>query len=401
MNILFLSLLDFESVEEHNIYTDLLRKFRDNGHLIYIVSPMERRKNLETFLIEDGNCKILKLKIGNIQKTRYIEKGLSLLTLQKKYINGIVRYFENVEFDLILYATPPITLYSVVKRMKEKHRATTYLLLKDIWPQGMVDLGIISEKSILYHYFRKKEKNMYAVSDYIGCMSENNVKYLLEHNPELDIRRIEVCPNSIEPLSVFDISKTDKNALKEKYGIPQDKILFLYGGNLGKPQGLDFMLQVIEGCEETDCFFLIIGDGTEYSKIQDAIRKMSPKKIKLIKNLPHNEYEQIVHISDVGLLFLNPHFTVPNIPSRMLSYMNASLPVLAATDKSTDIKRLFEETGMGYWCLNGEREVFLDYIKKMKDSAARIDMGKKARACLEKYYTVQICYDIIMKHMKQ
>lgn len=399
MNILFLSLLDFSSIDERSIYTDLLKKFRDNGHNIYAVSPVERRKNGETYLIEEDNCTILKLKIGNIQKTNYIEKGISLLALQRQYIHGIDTYFPDVKFDLVLYATPPVTLCNVVKYIKEKHGAVTYLLLKDIWPQGMVDLGIISTNSPIYHYFRKKEKSIYAVSDYIGCMSENNVEYLREHDSWIDAGRIEVCPNSIEPTNPECVSAEEKERLKDKYGIPKDKIIFLYGGNLGRPQGLDFLLQAVEQCKDKECFFLIVGDGTEYQKVRDAVERMNADKVKLIKYLPKEEYEQIVPISDVGLIFLNPCFTVPNIPSRILSYMQASLPMLAATDRSTDLKRIFEDCNLGYWCFNGDMEAFLEGVERLKDSTLRRTMGLNSRQYLEKHYTVQICYDTIMKHM--
>lgn len=398
MKILFLSLLDFDSIEEHNIYTDLIRKFRNSGHMLYAVSPVERRKKTEPFIIEEDNCRILKLKIGNIQKTNYLEKGISLLRLQKQYIGGIEHYFQDVKFDLILYATPPVTLYNVVKTMKKKHNAITYLLLKDIWPQGMVDLGVISANSLLYHYFRGKEKKMYSVSDYIGCMSENNVEYLLKHNPELNANSIEVCPNSIEPLSVTEISPEQKNLIRKNYGLPADKIIFLYGGNLGRPQGLDFLLQVIEKCEEEDCFFLIVGDGTEYQRVQNAVSGMDEKKVRLIKYLPKEEYEQIVCASDVGMVFLSPEFTVPNIPSRILSYMQYSLPMLAATDNSTDIKRIYEEADMGYWCFNGDIDTFLKHVKKLKNNKVREKMGENGRAYLEKHYTAEICYEVIMKH---
>lgn len=72
MNILFLTLLDFESIEEHNIYTDLLRKFSQYGHNIYAISPVERRKKQNTRLIKENDVTILKLKIGNTQKTNII-----------------------------------------------------------------------------------------------------------------------------------------------------------------------------------------------------------------------------------------------------------------------------------------------------------------------------------------
>ncbi len=399
MNILFLSLLDFESVEEHNIYTDLLREFRKNGHKLHVVSPIERRKKRETFLIEQKDCKILKLKIGNIQKTNYIEKGISLLSLQRQYIRGIAHNFADVKFDLILYATPPVTFQKVVKYIKNRDGAVTYLLLKDIWPQGVVDLGVLKNGGILYRYFRKKEKDMYAVSDYIGCMSENNVKYLLEHNPEICAERVEMCPNSVEPLQNPKLAEEEKIVIRKKYGIPLDKTIFLYGGNLGRPQGLDFLLQIIERCERKDCFFLIVGDGTEYQRIYSAVSDMDEDKVKLIKYLPKEEYERIVSVSDVGLIFLNPCFTVPNIPSRMLSYMQASLPMLAATDGSTDLKRIFEEAHIGCWCRNGDQEAFLRHLEKLTDSVVRREMGENSREYLEKHYTVKESYDIIMQHM--
>lgn len=399
MNILFLSLLDFQTIDEHNIYTDLLREFKKRGHSLYIVSPVERKKKQKTHLIESDNCKILKLQIGNIQKTNYFEKGISLILLQGQFIKGIKRFFSCVKFDLVLYATPPINLQKVVEYVKRRDKAVTYLLLKDIWPQGIVDLGIISSHNPIYYYFREKERRIYSISDYIGCMSENNVKYLLEHNPELCEDKVEICPNSIEPLPPNVLSQEEKNAVKRKYGIPEDKIIFLYGGNLGRPQGLSFLLQVIKDCEEQDCFFLIVGDGTEYQRIAESVSSMDENKVKLIKYLPKEEYEQLVNISDVGLIFLNPSFIVPNIPSRILSYMQASLPMLAATDKSTDIRRLFEEANMGYWCLNGDTNAFLKGVKLFKNNVLRSEYGKNSRDYLERHYTSKLCCEIIMKHL--
>lgn len=358
MKILFLSLLDFESIEENNIYTDLLREFRRYGHELFVVSPIERRKNRNTYVIKGENCSILKLKIGNVQKTSYIEKGISLLRLQGQFIKGILNFFEEIHFDLVLYATPPITLQKVVKTIKKRDHAITYLLLKDIWPQGIVDLGILKPHGMMYSYFRRKEKDIYKISDFIGCMSENNVRYLLKHEPWLDSDKMEVCPNSIDVLSHNDLTEEEKNSIKKEMGFPLNKLILLYGGNLGKPQGLDFLLQAIVACESLDCFFLIVGDGTEYQRIKNAVDHMDKGVVKLIKFLPNKEYNKLAEISDVGLVFLNPSFTVPNIPSRMLSYMNASLPILAATDECTDLKKIIEEGKMGYWCKNGDMDAF-------------------------------------------
>ena len=108
MRILFISLLDFDSLSERNIYTDLLREFVKNGHYVYCISPVERRTKVQTQLKEDGH--ILKLRIGNTQKTNILEKGISTLLIEPQFIHAIKKYFSKIKFDLILYSTPPLRL---------------------------------------------------------------------------------------------------------------------------------------------------------------------------------------------------------------------------------------------------------------------------------------------------
>ncbi|KII50801.1 hypothetical protein QR19_15085, partial [Enterococcus faecalis] len=138
-----------------------------------------------------------KLKIGNIQKTNLLEKGISTIQIEQQFINGIKHYFSDIKFDLVVYSTPPVTFAKVVDFIKKRDNCKSYLLLKDIFPQNAVDLGKISKKSLIYKYFRKKEVSLYEVSDYIGTMSEKNSQYILHHN-EFDRRKIvEINPNSI------------------------------------------------------------------------------------------------------------------------------------------------------------------------------------------------------------
>ena len=248
MNVLFLTLSGFESLQERGIYTDLLREFVKNGHFVYAVSPVEKRKGQPTHLVQEGNATILRLQIGNTQKTNIIEKGISTVTLESKFVAGIKKYFAKVKFDLILYSTPPITLVNAIAYVKKRDNAKTYLLLKDIFPQNAVDLGMLQTsgvKGLLYRYFRGKEKRLYALSDYIGCMSQANVEYVLKHNPEIEPARVEICPNSIEVIDK-SVDEQTKVAIRIKYGIPLDKKVFIYGGNLWKPQGIPFLITCLE-----------------------------------------------------------------------------------------------------------------------------------------------------------
>ena len=403
MNVLFLTLLDFSTIDENGIYTDLMREFIKDGHDLYIISPTEKRKNKPTNLIDNGKVKILKLQIGNTQKTNLIEKGISTLTIESKFKNGIKKYFSDVKFDLVLYSTPPITLQKAVEFVKFRDQAKTYLLLKDIFPQNAVDLGMLKTsgiKSLIYKYFRDKEERLYKISDYIGCMSNTNVEFLLKHNPSLSNEIVEVCPNSIEPVDV-DISGQEKKQIREKYNLPIDKTIFIYGGNLGKPQGIDFLIECIKANENNkQSYFLIIGSGTEFGKLESFFNQEKPKHAKLLSQLPRNDYEVLANTCDVGLIFLDRRFTIPNFPSRLLSYMQASMPTLAATDLNTDIGKVIESGSFGYWCESVDVDKFNQLVNKLCDEKLRIGLGRNARDYLEEHYSAKHSYEIIIKHFK-
>ncbi len=401
MNILFLTLLDFSSVHERGIYTDLLREFVNNNYSLYVVSPVEKRKNINTNLIVEKNIQILKLEIGNIQKTNVIEKGVSTLTLEKKIINGIKKFFSDVKFDLILYSTPPITFYNAIKFVKNRDNAKTYLLLKDIFPQNAVDIGLLSKKGfkgLIYKYFRKKEKKLYKISDYIGCMSEANVSFIINHNTDLDANKVEICPNSIEP-AYINIDEKEKVNIKIKYGIPLDKTVFIYGGNLGKPQGIDFLMECIKINElNQQSFFVIVGSGTEFTRLNKFFKENNFYNSILIQYLDKKDYNLLVRACDIGLIFLDNRFTIPNFPSRILSYMEASMPVLAATDVNTDVGDVIIKSQFGYWCESRDVYEYNSLLNKLCDTALIKQLGKNARKYLEENYDVKKTYDIIIRH---
>lgn len=402
MRVLFLTLLSFESISERNLYADLLREFVNNGHQVYVISPTEKRDRKKTHIVEEDNVTILRLQIGNTQKTNIIEKGISTLLIEPQFKIAIKEYFSDIKFDLILYSTPPITFVSAIEYVKKRDGAKTYLLLKDIFPQNAVDIGLISKtglKGLLYKHFRKQEKKLYSISDRIGCMSQANVDYVVRHNSEVNLAVVEVCPNSIDVIDK-SVDKSTRKQIREKYSIPLDKKVFIYGGNLGKPQGIPFLIECLKKCEGIeDAYFLIVGDGTEYGVLENYVETEKQQNVKLMKRMPKDDYDTMVGACDVGLLFLDHRFTIPNFPSRLLSYMQAKLPVLACTDPNTDIGKIITEGGFGWWCESDDADAFCRTIKTAMDSQKE-ELGLKAYNYLQNKYTVEESYNIIQRGLK-
>ncbi len=411
LNILFLSLGEFSDLSQSSVHIDIMKRFAAE-HNVFLVCKCERRLQQDTKLTEEYNIHVLRVKTGNLKRSNLLEKGISTILVEPQFLNAIKKYFDNVKFDLVLYETPPITFANVVKYIKKKSNAVTYLMLKDIFPQNAVDIGMLNKsgiKGVIYQYFRRKEKALYRVSDYIGCMSEANVKYILEHNAWIDPSIVEVCPNTINAKDMSVDSVTELT-IRDKYHIPRDKVVFVYGGNLGKPQGIPYLIECLRKLDRiqkgnpeeaiSNAFILIIGSGTEFNSIRSYIDQESPANIRLMSSLPGSDYNSMVGACDVGMLFLDHRFTIPNFPSRVLSYMQAKLPVLAVTDPNTDVGTVITKGDFGWWCESNKVDITVNTINdicKMKKSDLTT-MGCNGWEYLISKYSVNVAYDAIISH---
>lgn len=442
MKIIFLTMVSLPSLSDRGIYTDLLRHFKEKGHKISIVFPRERRQGKETEFYEEESTKFLAVQTLNLQKSSVKEKGIGQVLVDGQFKRAIIEYWPKERFDLILYSTPPITLIKTIEYVKKENPgAKTYLLLKDIFPQNAVDIGMLQSMPVqgsmfkvqswvsfgkyqLYKMFRRKEKRLYALSDYIGCMSPANVRYVIEHNPEVDPAKVEVAPNSIEAPCPpkgenFENESEDDKVLREnneryhirkKYNLPLDKPVFIYGGNLGKPQGIPFLVECLEAnAHRDDCHFVVVGNGTEFPRLKEwygSLREKSQKNlnqnlsITLMEGLPKEDYDQLVRSCDVGLIFLDHRFTIPNYPSRLLSYLENKMPVLCATDPNTDMGRIAEENGYGFWCESNSVASFTAQLNRMLSSDISA-MGQNGFNYLCNNYLVSNTYETIVKHVYQ
>ena len=420
MNLLYLTMSPVTDINAGGVHTDFLRKFRDEGHNVYVVSPRERRMGLPTSLKEQDGINILGVRTLNVTRANVVEKGLGQVSIELLFKRAIKKYFRGVKFDIIAYATPPITFVGAIKYVKKLNpQAMSYLLLKDIFPQNAVDLGMLKNglevrgeglgklpvnfvKYVLHRGFRRKEKELYRISDWIGCMSPANVKYVIEHNPEVDPGKVEVCPNTFAVPSE-DFVQTRMicgcTNIRQKYGLPVDKPVFFYGGNLGQPQGIPFLIKCLDANRSReDCHFLIVGDGFEYPRIAKWYEETKPANVTLLKRLPKEDYDTLARSCDVGLIFLDYRFTIPNYPSRLLSCLTQHKPIIACTDPNCDTGTIAEENGYGFWCPSNSVEAFTKAVDKMLASDIK-QMGEKGYQFFLENYTVQNTYAKIMSHV--
>lgn len=404
MNILFLTMSpQLLRVEASGIYNDLMRKFVAEGHGVYVMAPLERRNKQRTTMCKQCGVNVLEVWTLNVMRANLVEKGIGQILLESQFKAALKKHLKDVKFDVILYSTPPITFSKVIAYAKKLNpQAISYLMLKDIFPQNAIDINMLSTngiKGLIYRSFLKKEKQLYRLSDRIGCMSPANVEYLLKHNPAIDSLRVEICPNSYDIKGFVALPDDERKEIRKKYGLPEDKPIYIYGGNLGKPQGVPFLVECLKAVKDRqDCHFVVVGSGTDYALLDTFIKEEKPVSVSLFSSIPKEDYEKLADSCDVGLIFLDYRFTIPNFPSRMLSYIMNKKPYVAATDPNSDVGTIAESNGFGYWCLSNDVTAFCAAIDKMQKSDM-VKMGENGYNFYLNNYTVEHTYNTIIKHL--
>ena len=225
------------------------------------------------------------------------------------------------------------------------------------------------------------------------------MKYVLRHNPALEPQQVEVCPNSEEP-DFWTVSPEEASAIRAKYGIPQGRKIFLYGGNLGRPQDIPFVIECLRAAVHVPDAFVICGSGTEYGKLRTFVEAEKYSNLLLLSGLPRADYDKLVRSCHVGLLFLDHRFTIPNFPSRLLSYLQAGLPAIACTDPATDIGDIAQAGGFGWKCPSDDPAAFVRTVERAC-SADLAAMGDAGRMYFSAHYTAEQSYEIIMRGLER
>lgn len=377
------------------IYTDLAEELLNNDHYIKVVALDGRHEFKKSSSNKERGIDVLRIKVGSLYNVSFIRKGLSALTLKHKVIYAINKFLKNEKFDFVLFETPPITLIDIVMWLMRKYNCISFLMLKDIFPQNAIDLGILRKSNLIYWYFKYKEKLLYKNSTIIGCMSEMNRKYILQNNSYINGNKVRIFLNTERNSLNTKIFSDFK--MRKKLGISDDCVLAIYGGNLGKPQGLDFLLQIINEYKNNKIvMFLIIGKGSEKNRIYKYIDNNNLKNVVKLEFLPKEDYEKILVECDIGLIFLDNRFTIPNIPSRTLTYMNCCIPIMAATDKNTDYYKMLTEANCGYCVLSGDINEYKRFFDKLiNDKELRIKLGNNGKEYFQKYLTSKVSVKIL------
>jgi glycosyltransferase involved in cell wall biosynthesis len=320
---------------------DLAIELFRQGHEPIVITPSNEINDEWEAGFMDG-VQVLRLAAGSSHKTgSYFLRTLSEFLLPFLMIYKLRKSpFNDMQWKLIIWYSPSIFFGLLIWKMKRNAGCKTYLILRDIFPEWALDLGLI-RKGVTYVFFKLIADFQYSMADTIGVQTKSNLTYLTDwaNRPH---RNLQVLQNWQTPRknigSSINVANTSLAGRK----------IFVYIGNMGIAQGMDIFIDLAEQLNNNaDLGFLFVGRGSEVLRLKASIKELSLSNILFFDEIDPHEIPVLLEQCLVGLLALDPRHTTHNIPGKFLTYLLASLPVLARLNAGTDLGHLIEDEGVG------------------------------------------------------
>lgn len=321
---------------------DLAIELSNQGHeVVVITSDSELTKkcveSIEIFGV------LIRVKSSEIKKANYYKRAI------REFIQPFIMLsafrssnVSNFPLDGIVWYSPSIFFGLLIKLLKLKYKCTTYLVLRDLFPDWALDLGIL-KKGFVYRILKLIEHNQYKVADRIGVQSPGNIE-LMSGGDRIK-SKCEVLWNWLSKDS--DISKKSSIRVNETH--LNGRNIFVYAGNMGVAQNVDILINLAENLQyREDVGFIFVGRGNRAKDLRTITNERKLNNVIFFDEIDPSEIPDLYSQCHVGLVALDPRHKTHNIPGKFLSYMKAGLPVLASINPGNDLIDLIESYKVGY-----------------------------------------------------
>jgi len=374
---------------------ELACDFQQNGHEVSVFCPSNNNLKTIECLCIDG-VRVYKFPNGPVKNVSKIRRAIneSMLSINAwRHLSGIIK---GNAIDGVVYYSPSIFFGLIVKKIKKIWNCNSYLILRDSFPQWLVDQNIIRKGGMAERYFKLFEKINYQSADSIGVMSQKNHEIFVENFKHFK-DKAEVLYNWA---SISNIDNIEQSNLRSELGL-ENKIIFFYGGNIGHAQDMANIMRLVKGMKDYDnVHFLLIGQGDEVSLVQQYIFEHALKNCTYLPSISQEEYKAVLKCVDIGLFSLARNHSIHNFPGKLLGYMANKLPILGSVNEGNDLKDVVSQAGAGFIYTNGEDDQLLHAaIELATSSQLREAVGKKSLSLLNEKFTVMSASSKILQSL--
>ena len=353
------------------------------GHEAFVLTPSHTSKSAQQFRVEDG-ISVLRIKCPKTKVSSAYRRGVNELALSPLMWSRGKDAFKKWKIDLIAYYSPSIFFWSLVKRLKELWGCPAFLILRDIFPKYLTDIGYMRD-GLAYRYLSWHEKQNYDVADLILAQSSGDLSSFQggDRNRTYKTVLLYNWASATPPESLPEMN------FRRKLGL-SDQVVFIYGGNFGIANEIGNLLHLTYRMRQLDgVHFVFIGQGYAQAQMRRFLAEKNLSNATILAPVSHSEYLGILQEADVGLISLSGRLKNHNFPGKLLSCLRMSKPALISTNPGNDVMQLVQSKDAGLVSSAGDIDSLYDNAMRLaNDPCLRKSMGRNGHALLQRDFSV-------------
>lgn len=244
--------------------------------------------------------------------------------------------------DKVLLVTNPAPLVVMISRLKKKVGFDLNVLVHDVFPENIKPAGL-KLPTFVYSILKKIFDKAYCGANQLLAIGRD-MKQVLEKKVE----RYEHHPQTIVIENWADLDNVSPQERYEEVNRVDRKVEIEYAGNIGRVQGLQEFLKLLELSKNSQLNFHLWGTGAEETNLTRYVRLHKMKNVKFHGAYFRSKQSDVINSCDIALVTLTKGMFGLGVPSKTYNIMAAGKPVLYIGDSYSEIGLLVKEKDIGY-----------------------------------------------------
>lgn len=278
--------------------------------------------------------------------------------------------FRRERFDTAYVYHPPITVGLAAAVAGLFRRLPFILDVQDLWPDTLAATGMAGGRR-LTPLIGKLCAFTYWRANAIVAQSEGI-------RTALAGRRVPAA----KLITIHNWAESEPPGESQAAPLAPDRFVLVYGGNLGRAQGLKTVLEAAARLRDLrpDILIRLYGDGVEAASLREQARALALSNLEIHPQIGKDEINEVFARADALLVHLTDHplFTI-TVPSKIQAYLATGRPIAAGI--AGEAARLLLESEAALVAPPGDPAALARAIVALADTPAdvRRRMGLKGR----------------------
>jgi glycosyltransferase involved in cell wall biosynthesis len=272
--------------------------------------------------------------------------------------------------DAVLVSSPPLPAAIAASLIAGRHRVPWVFDVRDLWPEAAVTLGELRPGPAT-RALERIERRLYRRADAILAVTEPFRRQIAASVD--DPEKVEVLSNgTTSEWLAAGRAEVDK----AEVGLPDDRYVWTYAGNLGLAQGLETAIDAAALLGEA--FHLeLVGDGPRISGLRQRAERSGGAQVSFRGLVEPPIAARIMRASDAVLVSLaaRPEL-VKSVPSKLFDCCAVGRPVIVAA--SGEPRRLALDAAAAVAVEPGDPASLADAIRTLRGDPARAEELSRA-----------------------